>query len=209
MTTSRRERDERRQERREQLQHDAVEAIRQLGPRATMEQLAAAGGVTKPILYRHFGDRDGLIAALGAQFGGALLDQVAGSLDASTDDPRALLAGTIDAYLAFIEEEPNVYRFLVQQAVARPAGLSEVNALVEVISLRVASVLGERLRALGADSGPATPWAFGIVGMVHQAGDWWLEHRSMPRQRLVDYLTDLLWEGLASAAPAHPEASAQ
>jgi AcrR family transcriptional regulator len=209
VSTSSRERDERRQVRREQLQHDAVEAIRQLGPRATMEQLAAAGGVTKPILYRHFGDRDGLIAALGAQFGAALLDQVAGSLDASTDDPRALLAGTIDAYLAFIEEEPNLYRFLVQQAVARPAGLSAVNALVEVISQRVASVLGERLRALGADSGPATPWAFGIVGMVHQAGDWWLEHPTMPRHRLVEYLTELLWDGLASAAPAHREPSAQ
>ena len=206
---SRRERDERRQERREQLQHDAVEAIRRIGPRATMEQLAAAGGVTKPILYRHFGDRDGLIAALGAQFGAALLDQVAGSLDASTDDPRALLAGNIDAYLAFIEEEPNLYRFLVQQAVARPAGLSAVNSLVEVISLRVAAVLAERLQAVGADSGPATPWAFGIVGMVHQAGDWWLEQPGMTRHQLVEYLTQLLWDGLAAAATAQREASAQ
>ena len=50
-------RDARRRERRTQLLAAAVDAIRTIGSGATMEQLAKAGGVTKPILYRHFGDR--------------------------------------------------------------------------------------------------------------------------------------------------------
>lgn len=64
----------------------------------------------------------------------------------------------------------------------------------------MAVVLGERLRQLGADSGAAEPWAHGIVGMVHLAADWWVERRTMPRARLVEYLVALLWEGLESVA---------
>ena len=46
------------------------------------------------------------------------------------------------------------------------------------------------------------PWGYGIVGLVHQAGDWWLEDRTMSREDLVGYLTNLLWSGLESAAGA-------
>ncbi|MEY2458619.1 MAG: hypothetical protein QOG30_449, partial [Acidimicrobiaceae bacterium] len=55
------------------------------------------------------------------------------------------------------------------------------------------------------DSGPAEPWAFGIVGMVHLAGDWWLERRTMTRARLVDDITALLWTGLGGLVPASRE----
>jgi hypothetical protein len=68
-------------------------------------------------------------------------------------------------------------------------------------------VLGEQLRALGIDSGPAEPWAFGIVGMVHLAGDWWLERRTMTRARLVDDLTTLLWNGLGGLTVTRGEQS--
>ena len=59
-------------------------------------------------------------------------------------------------------------------------------------------VVGEQLRAAGVDSGAAEPWAYGLVGMVHLAGDWWLDRQPMPRARLVEYLTTLVWDGLAS-----------
>jgi hypothetical protein len=57
-------------------------------------------------------------------------------------------------------------------------------------------VLGEELRDAGKDSGAAEPLAHGIVGMVHAAGDWWLERRNMTRARLVAYLTEFVWHGL-------------
>jgi hypothetical protein len=66
----------------------------------------------------------------------------------------------------------------------------------------VAVIMGERLRAIGADSGAAEPWAYGIVGMVHLAGDWWVNRRTMSREHLVGYLVSLLWDGLGSVAPA-------
>jgi hypothetical protein len=59
----------------------------------------------------------------------------------------------------------------------------------------VALVLGEQLRLADLDSGGAEPLAHGIVGMVHAAGDWWLDRQTMPRARLVDYIVGLLWGG--------------
>jgi AcrR family transcriptional regulator len=166
-----------------------------------MEQLAKAGGVTKPILYRHFGDRDGLITALAERYGNDLMASVQAPLLTAASEPRQLLVSTIDAYVAFIERDPNLYRFLIRQVPDRGAGLPSINALVEGISKQVAIVLGEQLRAAGRDSGAAVPWAFGIVGLVHQAGDWWLDDQTMSRDRLVEYLASLLWDGLANLPP--------
>jgi AcrR family transcriptional regulator len=184
-----------REARRAELLAAAIGAIRDLGPNATMEQLAAAGGITKPILYRHFDDRDGLIAAVSEVFAAELLDQIVSSLAADAG-PRDLLVSTVDSYVAFIEREPNLYRFLVSRA-----GAGRIGGLIEQVSKQVASVIGEQLRSFGLDSGPAVPWAYGIVGMVHEAGDWWLEDETMPRARLVEYLTSLLWNGLGNQAP--------
>jgi hypothetical protein len=81
-----------------------------------------------------------------------------------------------------------------------------ISALVEGIAKQVAVVIGEQLRAAGRDSGAAVPWAFGIVGLVHQAGDWWLDDQTMSRHQLVDYLTSLLWNGLSDPTPGAPSA---
>jgi AcrR family transcriptional regulator len=189
---------DRREARRAELLASAISAIRELGPAATMEQLAAAGGITKPILYRHFDDRDGLIAAVAEVFAAELLNEIVSSLAADAG-PQDLLVSTVDSYIAFIEREPNLYRFLVSRA-----GAGRIGGLIEQVSKQVASVIGEQLRGFGLDSGPAVPWAYGIVGMVHEAGDWWLEHQTMPRARLVEYLTSLLWNGLGNQPVVQP-----
>lgn len=191
-------RDHRRQARRAQLLDDAVSAIRELGPAATMEQLARRGGVTKPILYRHFGDRSGLIAAIAERYTDQLFESVAGALAAGAEDPRGRISHTIDAYLRFIEADPEVYRFLERQAAS--AGVHRDATVATNLARQVALVMGEELRAADLDSGSAVPWAFGIIGMVRYAGDWWLEDGTMTRERLVDYLTALVWSGLQSAA---------
>lgn len=189
---------EQRQERRTQLLEAAVTEIRRSGPGVTMEQLARAGGVTKPILYRHFGDRDGLIEAIAEQFSADLLDSITDPLRESTE-ARQLLDTTIDSYVRFLEREPFVYRFVVQQSDPRPERGS-VASLVDVVARQIAVVMGEQLARAGADTGAALPWSYGIVGLVHQATDWWLRDQSMGRERFVRYLSDMLWSGLDGAA---------
>jgi AcrR family transcriptional regulator len=192
------ERTARRAARRTELLDAAVRAIRRDGPTVSMDAIAAEAGVTKPILYRHFGDRVGLATALADEFGSGLVTELDEAL-ARDLPPDQLLRTAIDAYVGFVERDPYLYSFLVGRLGA-PVGADVANGLVMQVGQRVAVVLGEQLRAQGVDSGPAEPWAYGIVGMVHLAGDWWLERRTMTRERLVDDLTRLLWSGLGGLA---------
>lgn len=193
------ERQARREVRRAELVEAAVAVIRREGPGASMDQMAAEAGVTKPILYRHFRDRSGLVAAIGEH----ALELVISALDSAlTADvaPRELVASTIDAYLQFIESDASLYRFIVRQTVAETGEPgAALDQYIARAGRQVALVLGEGLRAAGLDSGAAEPWAFGIVGMVHAAGDWWMERATMPRIRLSRYLAELVCDGLPDA----------
>lgn len=204
--TTRAEREDRRAARRLQLLDDAIDAIREVGPGITMEQLARAGGVTKPILYRHFGDRDGLINAIAERFSADLLSSVTTPL-ATSATARELLRSTVDAYVGFIERETNLYRFMVQHPPERGGDATGMRSLLDRIAHQVALVASERLRLAARDSRMAVPWAHGIVGLVHQAGEWWVDDQTMSRADLVDHLVSLLWDGLG-AAPAVPDSGA-
>lgn len=189
-----------REERRAQLLAAAVEAIRDIGPNASMEQLAAQGGVTKPILYRHFGDREGLGRAIGDHYATVLMDRLAEPLESQA--PRDLLWRTVDTYLEFLEDEPQLYAFLTSGGRVRPDA-EDAGAIVEAVAREVSVRIRAQLEAQGLDVGAAEPFAHGIVGMVHQAGDWWIRDRTMSRQALTTYLTTLLWigfEGIARGA---------
>lgn len=195
-----------------QLLDAAVDAIRDVGAGASMEQLARRGGVTKPILYRHFGDRNGLVGAIAERYGQQLLVRLSSTL--TVDDPRTLLRDTVDGYLAFLEEDPELYTFLLLQvpralSQRSPEELAEHASLIDVIGRQVAVVIGERFRALGLDDRGAEPMAFGIVGMVHSAGHWWIRSRSMSRAALTEHLTTLLWSGFdGMSAPESATSSA-
>jgi len=198
-------RETQREVRRNGLLDAAIEEIRSIGPGATMEQLAKAGGVTKPILYRHFGDRDGLIDAIAQRFSADLIQSVTAPL--LTDSyPKELLDSTIGAYVGFLERDPYLYGFLIQQSSTRSEQRTPVSSLVSVVSDQLALVVEEQLRAAGRDTGAAVPWAYSIVGLVHQATVWWLRDGSMSRERFLAYISDLLWYGITG--PDADEAAA-
>src|SRR5205085_11864666 len=118
----------RRAARRAELLEAAVRAIRRDGPQVSMDAIAAEGGVTKPIVYRHFGDRVGLASALADQFGAALVAELDEAL-AQDLPPDQLLRATIEAYLAFVERDPQLYSFLVGR-LGTSAGNDLANGLI-------------------------------------------------------------------------------
>jgi AcrR family transcriptional regulator len=188
----RRDRDERRAE----LLDAAERAIRRVGASASMDEIAAEAGVTKPILYSHFGDKEGLVSALTARVAGRL-NATIGSALTQAGEPRQVVASTIEAFCTFIEGETELYRFLVQSAKLGRHGSGP--RLMSDIASQIAVTLGGGLRRAGADSGAAEPWAYAMVGMTFAGAGWWLERRSMSKDDLVGYLTQLLWSGLSGA----------
>jgi AcrR family transcriptional regulator len=187
----------RRDARRQALVGAAVRVIRAHGPHVSMDQVAAEVGVTRPILYRYFGDRDGLADAVAEQFSDSLLRELRAALGRQ-GEPRQVLNAAVDAFLGFVERDPEVYRFVL---LGRHRPGRDIGAFVRQVAQEVVGVLDGQLRRADRDPGAAEPWAYGMVGMVRLAGDWWVEHRSMPRERLVEHLTTLLWDGLGSLRP--------
>jgi AcrR family transcriptional regulator len=190
----------RRAERRQQLLEVADRVIRRDGPSASINQIAVEADIAKPVLYRHFGDKGGLYQALAERYVRELMDALRDALKRQSD-PHERLATTIDTYLRFVEENPEVYRFLMHRAPGeQPEAQATVADFMRQVANEVAIVLGDLLKAAGLDSGGAVPWAHGLVGMVELAGDWWLRNRTMSRSRLTSYLTDLVWKGFRGIA---------
>lgn len=167
-----------------------------------MAAMAAAAGVTKPILYRHFGDKAGLYAALAQRHSETLLAALTAALE-KTATPQDRVRRTIDVYLASLEAAPQVYRFLVQSEEAAPVR-GQVRGFLRQLQEQLARGISAEL---GLESGDlrAPIWAAGIVGMVQSAGDWWLEARAQDpsaptRAELTAQLTDLLWGAYGRAA---------
>jgi AcrR family transcriptional regulator len=166
-----------------------------------MDALAASAGISKPVLYRYFADRSQLRLAIGQRLTGGLIEAVRPAL-VQVRGERAAVALAVDVYLQLIEAEPELYRFVANRP--GPRGHGDVVAdTADTLSSALASVIGDRLRDLGLDAGPALPWAHGLVGCLRAVGDWWLRHQKpMSRDALTEYLTTLLWGGIAGVAAA-------
>ncbi len=178
--------------RREALLDAADRIVRRDGPAASMATIAAEAGITKPILYRHFGDKGGLYAALADRYTGRLLGDLQDALEAGRAR-RDRVERTVDAYLSAIESEPQVYRFLVHSDEAAPAQ-SQVRSFTRRLSTLLAAGIAAELAVPPAR---ASAWAHGIVGMVQSTGDWWLETRECSRAELVTELTELIFGAYA------------
>ena len=203
--------DAHREERRTALVDAAVRAIDRGGPTVGIGEIAAEAGVSKPVLYRYFDGLDDLHAAVGRWGAEELSRRMLPAVLA--DAPvRERVARGVDAYLATIEEHPQVFLLLVRHRTAGTDPLADGKA---TIAAAYARLLGDTLRSLGVDTGGAEPWAQALVGMGLATGEWWLERQTMSRAAVGAYLAGFIWHAFAGTAaelgvplddrPADPE----
>ncbi|MFD0689430.1 TetR family transcriptional regulator [Actinomadura fibrosa] len=191
--------------RRRALLEAADRVIQREGPGASMAAIAAEAGISKPILYRHFGDKSGLYQALAERHTRKLIEGIRAEFSRD-DSVRARTRSTIERYLATISANLNLYRFLMHRASAEDAAThSAMSTMIRDVSRELAEVMiadGEL-----TDRTRAYVWGHAIVGMVQTAGDWWLDHdHEVPREAVVDGLADLILGGLPAAASGAPVA---
>lgn len=205
-----------RQERRGALVDACVEAVRQHGPGVGMDEIATVAGTSKTVIYRYFTDRAGLYRAVAERVDAQIVARISAAVQhpaGSAVDPRAVLHASIDAYLALIERDPELYRFILNPPLtgaSATAGNSPENSdtapadpltrLSDTVAGLIAGVYAGPLTERWHDPAIATIWAHGMVGLVRAAADSWLaQHPRTPREQLSRTLTDLTWHGASLA----------
>jgi AcrR family transcriptional regulator len=181
-----------REERRREFVRAAIAVVGRDGPDLAMDSVAAEAGVSKPVLYRYFGDKAALVRALGEASSALLLDRLIPAIQ-SPCPPLQRIREAVGGYFAVIDEYPNLYWLLARW----PEGADSVGRNRETIATALTAVFGDYLRAFGLDSGGAEPWAYGITGLVQSTGEWWLARRSMSRVHVVEYVSQLIWAALS------------
>jgi AcrR family transcriptional regulator len=189
--------DAHRQARRAELTDAAILAIREHGAGVGMDEVAARARTSKTVVYRHFADRTQLYVAVCARVAEVLVTEIRGAVEEAAS-PRAQIVAGIEAYLALVESDREVYRFVVHRPLVPALDADPVADLVTVIGDQAAAVIAAQLERSGGDVSAAVPWGHGLVGMVRAAADNWLARPGgMSRAELARHVTDLAWAGLS------------
>jgi AcrR family transcriptional regulator len=182
-------------DRREQLIVIARGLFAEKGYEATsVEEIASRADVSKPVVYEHFGGKEGLYAVVVDREVRKLLDTVTASLTAGR--AHELVEQAALALLDYIENSSDGFRILVRDSPVGSASGSFISILSDV-GTRVEHILAEEFRRRGLDPKFAPMYAQMLVGMVALTGQWWLDVRRPKKTDVAAHLVNLAWNGLS------------
>jgi AcrR family transcriptional regulator len=165
---------------------------------ASIEEIAHRAGVSKPVVYEHFGGKEGLYAVVVDRETQRLLDRITHSFVG--EHPRELVEQAANALLSYIEDEPDGFRILVRDSPVPHTSGTFASLIVDVTS-QVEHLLGAEFEARGYDPKLAPLYSQALVGMVAHVGQWWLEARKPSREQVAAHLVNLAWNGLSHLDP--------
>ena len=182
-------------QRREQLILIGRQLFAERGFDATsVEEVAARAKVSKPVVYEHFGGKEGLYAVVVDREVRAMLDRITTALTAG--HPRELLEQAALALLDYIEAETDGFRVLVRESPGM-AATGSFSSVLNDIAHQVEHILGAEFKARDYDPRLAELYSQALVGMVALAGRWWLEVRKPRKETVAAHLVNLAWNGLS------------
>ena len=183
-------------QRREQLLAVSRRLFAEKGFEGTsVEEIAARAEVSKPVVYEHFGGKEGIYAVVVDREVQALTAALSGALDEG-GHPKVLLERTALALLSYIEASEDGFRILVRDSpVAQATGT--FSSLIGDVATQVEHLLANQFRTRGLDPKVAPIYAQMLVGMVALTGQYWLDARSPKKTEVAAHLVNLAWNGLA------------
>jgi AcrR family transcriptional regulator len=190
-------------QRRRQLLDIGRELFGQKGYEATsIEEIAARADVSKPVVYEHFGGKEGLYAVVVDREMQRLLDRFTSALSAP-GHPRELLERAALVLLEYIEDDTDGFRVLTRDAPVT-IGRGTFSSLIGEVARKVEHILGQQFGFRGYDPRLAELYSQALVGMVALVGQWWLDTRSPDKHVVAAHLVNLAYNGLAHLDP-HPD----
>ncbi|MDO5726650.1 MAG: TetR/AcrR family transcriptional regulator [Bowdeniella nasicola] len=182
-------------ERREQLIRVARTLFAQQGFDSTsVEELAATAHVSKPVVYEHFGGKEGIYAVIVDREVQKLTSTIIASLDVG-GHPREIVERTSLALLKYIEHNSDGFRVLVRDSPITQTG-STFSSLIGDVASKVEHLLADQFARRGLNAHFAPMYAQMLVGMIALTGQWWLEAREPDTSQVAAHLVNLAWNGL-------------
>lgn len=182
---------EHRRLRRVELVESTLRAIRRQGATVSLDEIAAEAGTSKPVIYRHFGDRPGLYRAVVEKTAQFILDDLQTLVGRERpDDLSGLVRDLANGYLQLVQRDPEIYRFVM----SRPLVDGDLtDDPVAGLTMRIGERIAGLLRAGGYPQARADTWGHALVGCVRAATDQWIR-AGMPRpaEAVATDLADLL-----------------
>jgi AcrR family transcriptional regulator len=186
-------------ERRQQLIEVARTLFAERGYDGTsIEEIAQRASVSKPVVYEHFGGKEGLYAVVVDREMSALLDGITSSLTRTTNNRSRLRIERVAlALLTYIEERTDGFRILIRDSPAAVTSGTYSTLLNEAVN-QVSSILAGDFSRRGLDPETAPLYAQALVGSVSMTAQWWLDAREPKKEVVAAHLVNLCWNGLTN-----------
>jgi AcrR family transcriptional regulator len=182
-------------ERRQQLLDVGRALFAERGYEATsIEEIATRAEVSKPVVYEHFGSKEGLYTFVVDHEMHRLLDRFTSAL--SGGDPRELLEQAAFVLLDYIEDETAGFRILIRDSPVL-SSTGSFSSLIGTVASQVEYILDREFKARGYETTLAGLYSQALVGMVALTGQWWLEVRRPRKEEVAAHLVNLAWNGLS------------
>lgn len=186
-----------RADRRQQLIGVARELFGNRGYDAvSIEEIASAADVSKPVVYEHFGGKEGLYQVI-VDREVTSLSQMLASQMIPGQHPRQMLEGIVLSLLDYIEERPDGFRLLSHQSPTAVSGGTFTTVIADVAE-QVTDMLAPLMEELGLDPHTAPIYGQLLAGAIGRIGQWWVEAQSPNKETVAAHVTNLLWLGLRS-----------
>lgn len=160
---------------------------------ASMDEIADAAGVSKPMIYAYLGSKDDLFSACIVREAERLMERITAAVPVGPTPDERLYRGLL-AFFEFVTEYRDGWIVLYRQARVQGSFAGKIGSLRERIIVLVAGLLA------GTDDATAQaramPTAYALVGAAEALSDWGVEHPEQTPQQLAHRLMDVVWTGL-------------
>ncbi|WP_111836104.1 TetR/AcrR family transcriptional regulator [Actinomyces bovis] len=199
-------------ERREQLIDVARTLFAEKGfEAAAIEEIAQRAKVSKPVVYEHFGGKEGLYAVIVDRELTTIYSTITAALSSSTSASLIVERAAL-ALLGYIEDSPDGFRILSS---GNDRGNGTYSTLLADVAIQVSGILASQFQSHGLDPRTAPLYAQMLVGIVVMPSQWWIENPAMSKEDVASHMVNLAWNGLRAleakpslredpSAPAHP-----
>jgi AcrR family transcriptional regulator len=166
---------------------------------ASMDDIAEAAGISKPMLYSYFGSKEGLYFAvvdLAYREIIATIDSAVAEVVAAGGPPDEQLRAGVRAYYRYVGEKRNAFRVLFRE-MGDPGGQLEQprRRLRRRVALAIDAILQEWNETLG-ERASSEALAEAFLGAARGLADWWLDNSQCPVEEIEAQLMSLMLGGL-------------